>query len=401
MNNYRLGAETVDSVELKCMVVSRGLLVDPAVYTALGAQCRISPNPLCCNCFLLPDQTIVQLTDLGFQLQHLSKTLSWDEVLRSEFAARMGTPFSLSLADGAPTLFYDGEAVCSVSFPSYTDFYQQKTVSGLPFAGNAVLQGLDWVAFQCLWPCEFGAAGKPCEFCYSGGEFEACTANGKPLPAAMPAADVAEVIRYGVEHVGCNSVQLTGGSTFSGVMEAEHLTAYLEAIRSEVGDALTGDLLLYITPPGDFSLIDRYFSLGATRVACSVEVWDEERAKIITPGKMEFTTRQRHLDALTYTVEHYGPGRAFSNLIIGIEPFESLKAGATWLAERGIIPSASIWMPMGRPVMGSMQAPGVDFYRAVKELFAELYQKYNLEPAGCCGLNVCMERDIWRFSNHL
>ena len=64
----------------------------------------------------------------------------------------------------------------------------------------------------------------------------------------------------------------------------------------------------------------------------------------------------------------------------------------------GIIPTASIWMPMGRPVMGTMQAPGLDYYRRVKELFAELYQTYHLEPAGCCGLNVCMERDIWRYA---
>ena len=33
---------------------------------------------------------------------------------------------------------------------------------------------------------------------------------------------------------------------------------------------------------------------------------------------------------------------------------------------------------------------------AVKEMLAELYIKYNLEPAGGCGLNVCIDRDIWK-----
>ncbi len=41
------------------------------------------------------------------------------------------------------------------------------------------------------------------------------------------------------------------------------------------------------------------------------------------------------------------------------------------------------------------QKCGKDF-RKTKELLTELYVKYNLEPAGCCGLNVCVERDIWR-----
>ena len=68
------------------------------------------------------------------------------------------------------------------------------------------------------------------------------------------------------------------------------------------------------------------------------------------------------------------------------------------MAERGIIPVASVWMPFGKPVMGSMKAPDLDFYRAVKEMLAELYIKNDLEPAGGCGLNVCVDRDIWRWA---
>ncbi len=60
------------------------------------------------------------------------------------------------------------------------------------------------------------------------------------------------------------------------------------------------------------------------------------------------------MDALEYIVKHYGIGKAFSNFVIGIEPFDSLKEGATYLAKRGIIPTASVWMPMGRPVNGTM-----------------------------------------------
>lgn len=65
----------------------------------------------------------------------------------------------------------------------------------------------------------------------------------------------------------------------------------------------------------------------------------------------------------------------------------------------GIMPAASIWMPMGKPVNNTMQTPDLEYYRKIKELFADLYQTYNLEPTDCCGLNVCMERDIWNYSN--
>jgi hypothetical protein len=98
---------------------------------------------------------------------------------------------------------------------------------------------------------------------------------------------------------------------------------------------------------------------------------------------------------MEYIAEKYGQGKAFSNFVIGIEDYDTLEQGAVYLAERGIIPTASVWMPMGRPVMGSMTPPNVDYYKRVKELFATLYDKYGLEPTVSRGLNVCIERDIW------
>ena len=115
-------------------------------------------------------------------------------------------------------------------------------------------------------------------------------------------------------------------------------------------------------------------------------------------GWMLITGRDRHLHVLEYIAQKYGDGKAFSNFIIGIEDISTLKEGATWLTERGILPSASVWMPFGRPVQGSMKAPDIDYYRRVKELFAKLYTKHKLEPTPSRGLNVCIERDIWKYA---
>jgi len=49
-------------------------------------------------------------------------------------------------------------------------------------------------------------------------------------------------------------------------------------------------------------------------------------------------------------------------------------------------------------VQGNMKAPSVDYYKRVKEFFAELYVKYELEPPRSRGLNVCIERDIWNYA---
>ena len=397
--NYKIDGHIVDSVELKCLVVSRGLKIDREVYRKCGKDFRIYPNALTCNSFKLPDGTIVTATDLGIHLSTLSSMFSWDNLKLFRYMNDMTTDFRLSLVEGQPSLRYKGEIITPVQLMQASDFYRQKTRSGMPFAGNAVLQGCDWVAFQCLWPCEYACAGKPCQFCFSGGQFEALAHRKKPMPFIPSPADVSEVVLYAVEHDGVNSMQLTGGSTFRAETEEKYITAYLEDMKiSGALDSLKNELLLYITPPERHDVIDRYFEMGASRIACSLEVWDDKLAESITPGKRSFTTKQRHLDALTYIAGKYGPGKSFSNFIIGLEPFETLKEGAAWLAERGVIPSASVWMPFGKPVNGSMKPASLDYFRRTKEMLAELYLKYNLEPSGCCGLNVCIERDIWRLA---
>jgi len=402
MNEYIISGEKLDSVELKCLVISRGVNVDKDVYKVFSPENRLNISPLTCNCLILSDGTIVQLTDMKFHLRYLTGILSWDNLKLLKYASQLGTPFNLKIVDGKPALFYEKEFIDFVSFPPYTDFYKKKTSSELPFSGNAVIQGRDWVAFQCLWVCEYALSGKACEFCFSGDAFQSMAAKGKKLPKPAKASDVAEIVEYGISNVGCSSVQITGGSTHNGQAEAENILNYLTEIMKLAGrENIKGEVLLYITPPSDIGIIDTYFENGADRIACSLELWDEDKARLVTPGKIELTTRKQHLDALGYVSEKYGPGKAFSNFIIGIEAFETLKKGAEYLSERGIMPSASIWMPMGRPVQGTMKAPALSYYRKVKELFAELYQKYGLEPVANAGLNVCIERDIWNYSQGL
>ncbi len=393
MNTYLYKGQAIDSVVLKCLVVSRGVTVDSDVYRKYSKTHRLSVNPLMCNCFFLSDNTIVQLSDVSFHLQHLSGMLSWETLKLLKYASALASPFRIKLHAEKAALFCDETLVDYITFPNKTDFYMQKTALGLPFLGNAVLQGTDWVAFQCLWPCEYAAAGKGCEFCFSGADFEHLSKKKQPLPKPVPPEDMAEMVAYAIQHCGCNSVQITGGSTFDERKESNYIKAYLTALRRRIGK-LPGELLLYITPPSDFTILDEYFALGATRIACSIELWDEALAKRITPGKIDITTRKRHLDALTYIAKTYGKGKAFSNFIIGIEPFDSFAQGAAYLAQRGIIPSASVWMPMGRPVNNSMQAPDAAYYRKVTELLSSLYTEHALAPAGGCGLNVCIERDI-------
>jgi len=223
MNRYNIDGLEIDSIDLKCLIVSGGMKVDKDVYKRFSPVSRLNISPLACNCIILSDGTIAQMTDMGFHLRYLTGMLSWDNLKLLKYASQLETPFSLKVVDEKPALFYKDAFLDAVSFPAHTDFYKKKTASGLPFIGNAVIQGVNWVAFQCLWPCEYAAAGKPCDFCFSGADFQNLASKGKPLPKAVSPSDVADIVSYAIQSAGCDSVQITGGSTFNGRAEEEHI----------------------------------------------------------------------------------------------------------------------------------------------------------------------------------
>ena len=97
---FKYAGYELDSVELKCMVVSHGLTIDKAVYQRFGSEFRLNPNALTCNCFKLPDGTIVMATDMGFHLSTLSSMFSWDNLKLFKYMADLKTDYRVRHTGG-------------------------------------------------------------------------------------------------------------------------------------------------------------------------------------------------------------------------------------------------------------------------------------------------------------
>jgi hypothetical protein len=394
---YQLDDKTIDSIDLKALIVSRGVKVSNEVYQTFQKTHRIYPDPVKCNCLILPDNTIVQLTDVALHMSYIKSAMNWDTFKNLRYFTQLKTPFKLKMSDqDKPVLLYNDKPVTEVEFPSPSQFYEQKTTNGLPYLGNAVLQGVDTLAFQCLWPCEYAKAGYSCQFCYSGGQTERLAHKNKPDPKVPSTQDIAEITDYALKKDNVKFIEITGGSTFNPQAECSIITDILKEIDATNSlSKIAGEVLVFTTPPSNPKGVDQLFNAGAGRVICSFEVWNQKLAATITPGKIKFITRQRHLDCLKYIAKEYGPSRACSSFVIGLEPIESLLEGMAFLASEGIVPIASVWIPFGRPVMGSMKAPELTYYQQVKSELVEIYDKYDIEPPGGVGFNVCICRDSW------
>lgn len=369
-------SSVLDSLDVKVLALTGGVSVDDAVYRRFGGTHRLSRDPLECSAFILPDQTVVHLADVG-----------------------PGAAMSIVLddRDGA-ILKLGGEPLCPVGFPAATDFYDQRTSRGLPFRGSAVLQGIDVLSFPYLWPCELAASGLACRFCHLGNRTQALAAQGAGDGAPLSPADAAEIVDYALNIARCaHYVQITGGTTLDADGECDRVAHLLREIDKKANlSRIAGEVVVFTTPPCDPREVDAIFAAGAHRIACDIEIWDESIARDICPGKASRVGRQRYLATLEYIARKYGPNKACSAFVVGLEPAESFLAAAEYLASRGIVPIPSIWMGFGLPALADHPPPGLEFYRKVKVGLANIYEKYGCEPPGTAGYNVCLCRDTWR-----
>jgi len=169
----------------------------------------------------------------------------------------------------------------------------------------------------------------------------------------------------------------------------------LKAIDRRLGlQNIPGEIYVYTSAPREPAAVDALFAAGVDRVAYDLNVWDETIFAEACPGIARCVGRPQQLRALEYAAQRHGPNRVCSAFVVGLEPVESLLAGARYVAERGIVPLFSVWLPHFRPVRGSATPPGLDYYRQARQGFVELFRKYKLQPPGASGLNVCMCRDL-------
>jgi len=373
---FNLDGQSVDVFDLKTLLITRGINVPEEITGQFGKTYRMAPtsDPFACNCLLLPGGVPVHMFHVGPS---------------ADFSLTVNTA-------GSPCLTYQGQLVTPVDFPPATRFYEQQTRSGFPFRMMAVLQGLDVVSFPYLWPCQFALGGQPCQFCYQGNMTLTMKQAGQPLPPIASPDDVAEVVEYCVREGGIRDVQLTGGSEVDSARgEVPLVVDILTAIDRRVGlDNIPGEIYVYTSAPKDPAAVDALFEAGVDRVAYDLNVWDESIFEQACPGISRHVGREQQLRALEYAARRHGPNKVCSAFVIGLEPLESLLAGAEYVAQRGIVPLFSLWLPHFRPVRGSTTPPGLDYYRRARQGFAELFARYKLEPPGASGLNVCMCRDL-------
>jgi Radical SAM superfamily len=371
LNGAALASDSLNSLDIKCALVGAGVRYPKEVYDAVAGWARLEPpsNPYACNCLILPGEVAVHL--------HPNEN----------------SRFALRLENGKPVLFDEEVPIAEVTFPVEAGYNQQKTTAGHPFGSIAVLEGRSTLAFFYLWSCDYIKTRETCSFCFQ------VMADMAGYHLASPSsAEVAEIIAWAVANAGVEEVQLTAGTLFGSQTECRRYADLLRAIDATVGlSRIKSEIYCYLTAPNDPKEVDQIFEAGADRLGHDLHVWNPDLHSRFAPGHARHVTRARQLRALEYIAQKFGPNKAFSAFVAGLEPLEDMVAGAEYLASRGIVPAFSVWMPTPGSVSPGSKPPDLDYYRQARKEFARLYKTYELNPPGApAGSHVSLCRDIYR-----
>jgi hypothetical protein len=360
------------SLDLKAVLVSAGIRYPREVYDAVSGWARLEPpeNPYACNCLILPGEVAV----------HLNANPESRFSLKAEERGQIG-------------LYEEHLRLSDVTFPAASAYYQQKTSAGNLFGSIAVLEGRSTLAFFYLWPCQYIKTNETCSFCF---QVRADIA-GYNLPSASN-DEVAEIIAWAIANAGVKEIQLTAGTLFATQTESRRYAEILRAIDQRIGlKNIPSEIYCYMTAPRNPCDVDQVFAAGANRVAHDLHVWNPEVHARFAPGHARQVTRAGQLRALEHIANKFGPNKAFSAFVAGVEPLDSMLEGAEYLARRGIVPAFSVWMPPAGSLDGDTHPPGLDYYRQARKEFARLYKTHGLNPPGTpAGSHVSMCRDIYR-----
>jgi hypothetical protein len=285
----------------------------------------------------------------------------------------VNAPVYASRLEGRATLECDGEQfwiafanrenipVKLVPSPSY---YGLKTRTGLPMKSIGQMFA-DRIGFGLTNNCYFWKKERRCSFCTIGlnvGE-ESRSKSVDEIIDTLLAATNDTIFRP-------RHILLSGGTFPSEGWSTQAFSTVAAHIRS------ISDLPIYLmaVPPSDLGEFQELFQSGITELALNIEIYNQDKAATIVPGKAREIGLSRYGKALLQARSLWSTQQVRSLLVAGLESMESTMDGVKFILDHGATPILSAFRPLKGSALESHPYIPVDF-------FYELYERAQMLAA--------------------
>lgn len=312
-----------------------------------------------------------------------------------------------AVQDGSKMRLWDSinslDCGVEIIIPKEPSFWKDKTSNDIPMVRILSTCGLCQANLWLWHECAYALNGKQCKFCGSAmqskwkqndlinlAEYLASNSSSFKQKWARDRDIVLDAVtetinhaiqKYYGEHI---HLMLVSGNPPNNLLD-DMWMMYVDALKdinSKICSLEDLDAVSILMPPNDFSWIEMVREVGLPKIAFNLEVWDSDIFSKIMPGKTTYG-RERLLDALIFAVNIFGFGNVYTNLIIGIEPNESLLSGVMELADMGIVVNPMVFhQDYGAP-MWKHPRPTERSILQISSEIARIYHRYGFRPLYC------------------
>ena len=273
------------------------------------------------------------------------------------------SPFTLAVEAGGFRLRRGGTAPLQatpleVRVLAPPDFYRRQTSRGTPMGQLAAVHG-NFIALDPAAACGFGSRGVPCAFCRGA---------APAAPIAIPSVpDVIEVVRAAFDEGAAEFVYFRSRCSEAEDGGLRTLEPYIAAVKKHFDTLVAAQL----QPPRDLLVIDRTYAIGVDAISYNLEIYDPAMLARYCAGRSRAIGRERFLEALRHAAAIFPSGTVWSELVVGVESFDSTRVAIDALAATGVLPVLSVVGPAAAVAM-----PGLTLLapETLAPLYAHLYE---------------------------
>lgn len=230
--------------------------------------------------------------------------------------------------------------------------------------------------------CSFWSPNERCRYCSIGANAPADASNKREQHLYEVLELALADKNWPARHV------LLGGGTPPGPDMGALLAARL---CSGIKQRFDVSVYVMIAAPLENKYIDMLYDSGVDELGINLEFWSESAWDLYIPGKRDRVGKTRYLRALEYTATLFGPIRARSILIAGLEPAKETINGVTALAQLGVMPILSPFRPLAGTPLADVRGFNTDTYIDLYEEARQISESFGL-PLGptcvCCQNNT-------------
>lgn len=197
-----------------------------------------------------------------------------------------------------------------------------------------------------LFGCELKSRGDGCKFCSS-----------KPFGGAnYTVEEFKEALEKALEANPSYYLILNSGSLVEMDKWKSLTTPYIEAAKEAGIKKVSLEMMPFEELEGAemTEFLEELKDYGVTSVQLNLEIWDKSLRKIFMPYKGTIE-REEYLEYLEKSLEVFGPGKASTVLLVGIENKDSLEEGVDAVLRCGGIPSVEVFRPLKSTPLENIQ----------------------------------------------